>query len=123
MNNPFQLKPALKFGVLFVIIIGAVHAAKEAFGDTGLLTAAFISGLADADAISITLARMTGSDAITPLKAAQGVTFALLANSLSKTFICALMGSLRLGLQVLLGLAVVLGAGALALTGLLLGWW
>ena len=51
------------------------------------------------------------------------VTFALLANSLSKTFICALMGSLRLGLQVLLGLAVVLGAGALALTGLLLGWW
>lgn len=114
ITNPFRLAPALKFGLLFVIIIGAVHYAREFFGSSGTYAAALISGLADADAISIAVARMAEDGDITELTATRAIVIAILANSFVKAGISAFLGSRRLGLYVAAGLVPMLAAGAVA---------
>jgi uncharacterized membrane protein (DUF4010 family) len=115
ISNPFRLGPALKFGLLFVVIIGAVHLAQVYFGDSGTYVAALISGLADADAISIAMARMAAADDVTMATATRAIVIAILANSFVKAGISAFLGSRKLGMYVAAGLLPMLIAGVLAL--------
>lgn len=111
IDNPFELAPALKFGLLFAAIIGVVHVAETAFGSSGTYVAAFLSGLANMDAISVTMARMTESESIASMIATRGVVIAVVANSLSKAVMAAVFGSLRLGAYVAAGLIPTIGVG------------
>jgi len=111
IDNPFELAPALKFGLLFAVIIGVVHVAETAFGSSWTYLAAFLSGLANMDAISVTMARMTESESIASVVATRGVVIAIVANSLSKAVMAAGFGSLRLGAYVAAGLVPTIGVG------------
>lgn len=115
ITNPFRLGPAIKFGLLFVVIIGLVYLAREYYGNSGTYAAALISGLADADAISIAVARMQGSGAVTMDTATRAIVIAVLANSFVKAGISAVMGSRKLGMYVAVGLLPMVAAGTLAL--------
>jgi uncharacterized membrane protein (DUF4010 family) len=115
ITNPFRLGPAIKFGLLFVAIIGGVHLAREYFGNSGTYVAALISGLADADAISIAVARMADAGDVTEATATRAIVIAILANSFVKAAISAFVGSKKLGLYVVAGLLPMLAAGAIAL--------
>jgi len=95
ISNPFELAPALKFGLMFAVIIGGVHLAKQFFGNSGTYVAAFLSGLANMDAISVTIARMAESGDITNLIGVRGVVIGIVANSLSKAVLSAVVGSAR----------------------------
>ena len=115
LDNPFRLGPALKFGVLFVIIIGVVHLAELYFGDRGLYVAALISGLADADATGLSAARMHATGELEAVVAVRTVIIAALSNSLVKAGIGAFLGSLRFGLVLLVCLlpSVLVGVWAM----------
>lgn len=117
ISNPFELAPALKFGLLFVFIIGGVHLAKQLFGSSGTYVAAFLSGLANMDAISVTIARMSEAGDVTDLVGVRSVVIGIVANSLSKAALSAIIGSRRLGLYVALGLlpTVLVGLAAVFL--------
>ncbi len=117
ISNPFELAPALKFGLLFAFIIGGVHVAKHSFGNYGTYVAAFLSGLANMDAISVTIARMSEAGDITNRIGVQSVVIGIVANSLSKAALSAVVGSRRLGMYVALGLlpTVLVGLGAVFL--------
>ena len=104
ISNPFELAPALKFGLLFVVIIGVVNLAKQFFGSSGTYVASFLSGLANMDAISIAVGRMVEAGDIASLIGVRGVVIAVLANSLTKVIMSFVLGSRRLGLYVMLGL-------------------
>ena len=54
-----ELKPALLFGVLLVLVLLLGEAAIHYFGETGLFLLAFVSGIADVDSINLTLSRMS----------------------------------------------------------------
>lgn len=114
ITNPFRIGPALKFGLIFVVIIGLVHLAKIYFGSAGTYVAALISGLAEANAISIAIARMQEAGDINAVVATRGVVIAILANSFVKAAICSVVGTKRLGLYVALGLVPMLAAGTVA---------
>ncbi|MFU3621576.1 DUF4010 domain-containing protein, partial [Pseudomonas paraeruginosa] len=57
LRNPFELLPALRFAALLSAILLLVEAGRRLFGDAGIYAVALLSGLADVDAITLSLAR------------------------------------------------------------------
>lgn len=57
-DNPTELRAALIFGLLYGVIIFAVAAARDVFGDLGLYAVAAMSGLTEVDAITLSTANL-----------------------------------------------------------------
>jgi uncharacterized membrane protein (DUF4010 family) len=108
LGNPFALLPALKWGALFVAILFLAEAARRWFGTRGLLTAASLAGLADVDAITISVARGYQGGAT----AALAIVLAVATNTLVKTGIAIALGGWRFARAVTLASAVAIGAAA-----------
>lgn len=115
LKNPFSVGPALKFAAFFVVILLVAKLARTYLGDRGLFAAAALSGLADVDAITLTIAEQTRAASLALASGAIGVTIAVVSNSVVKSGIAIYSGgwafgrviALCLGLATLLGLAVV----------------
>ena len=56
-SSPLMLKPAIKFGIFYSFVLVVSNLSNIYFGPKGILVAALITGLADADAIAIFVAR------------------------------------------------------------------
>ncbi len=91
-NNPFELWPAIRFGLLFGVILFISKAAQESFGTAGVYVSAAVAGLTDVDAITLSLSNLAGS-AVSETAAAQGITLAALANTAVKAFLAAVTGA------------------------------
>jgi uncharacterized membrane protein (DUF4010 family) len=57
-TNPAQFKSALFFGLLYGVILLAVAFAEKELGDGGLYTVSIIGGLANKDAITLSLSQL-----------------------------------------------------------------
>ena len=114
LQNPFELAPALRFAALLVLILFVVEGARRWLGDVGVYLVALISGLADVDAITLSLARSAHSE-LNEQIAVQGIFLAVLSNSLVKGLLIALIGGRELALRTL----PVMAAGLLAGLGVL----
>lgn len=110
LGNPFELGNALKFGLILSIILVLSIGARELFGDTGLYILAFVSGLADVDALTLSTARMS-IDGLAADTARNAILLAALTNTAVKLLLTWSIGGRALGLRV--G-AVVLTASVLA---------
>ena len=62
LQNPFELKPAMMFGVLFVALSVITKLVKMYIGSQGLLTLSAIVGLSDIDPFILSLVHGTTSD-------------------------------------------------------------
>ena len=111
IENPFRLRPALFFGVVFAVVLLVSEHAREWFGASGVYATAFRSGLADVDAITITLSRLSGNGAITREVATTGIVVGAVANTLVKAGLTWVLGTRELALVV----TAVVGEMALAL--------
>ena len=58
LRNPVELGQALQFGLLLALIILATHGARAWLGEAGIYLLAAISGIADVDAITISMSRL-----------------------------------------------------------------
>lgn len=83
-SNPFALRPAITFGLLYAVILVVANAAKTSLGDTGVYLSSFVSGLADVDAITLSMARLSGGGQVDPTLAARAIMLAAAANTLVK---------------------------------------
>jgi len=113
-KNPFSLGPALKFGAFFVGILFVARIAQQLFGDEGLYAAAGLSGLADVDAITLSIAEQVNEGTLALGVGSIGVTIAVVANSVVKTGIALYSGGWKFGSLVglCLGIATVVGLTA-----------
>ncbi len=93
ISNPFSLRAALSFAVIYGLVLLLVRGAREYLGAGGVYAAASLSAVADVDAVTIAFARLGPGDAAWRVPAL-AVTVAVVTNTLVK-----------------LGLAVGLGAG------------
>ncbi|WXL27462.1 MgtC/SapB family protein [Ectopseudomonas mendocina] len=100
LKNPFELAPALRFALLLAVILFLVEAAQHWLGDVGVYLVALLSGLADVDAITLSLARSAQGE-LSQHVAVQGIFLAVLSNSLVKAGLIALIGGRRLALATL----------------------
>ena len=110
--NPLELKSALFFGALLVLVILLGKAAIDHFGEAGIYILAMVSGIADVDPINLTLSRMSTVDLSLNL-AVLGIVIAASSNTLIKALLATFIGGPGLGMRVLLPL---LAASAVGLT-------
>ncbi|SDN29905.1 MgtC/SapB family protein [Pseudomonas jinjuensis] len=111
LKNPFELMPALRFAALLALILFLVEAARNYLGDVGVYLVSLISGLADVDAITLSLARSARID-LAPVVASQGIALAVLSNSLVKGLLIVFIGGRQLACKTLPVIVAGLLAGA-----------
>jgi len=112
LKNPFELAPAVRFALLLALILLLVEIARRELGDVGVYLVAVLSGLTDADAITLSLSRSALSE-LDPQVAVRGIALAVASNSLIKGVLIALLGGARLALMTLPLMAAGLGLGLL----------
>ena len=112
VSNPFELGPAIQFGLLFAIILFVSKAAQVYVGETGVYLSSVLAGLTDVDAITLSMASLAGAD-VSYTVAARAVTLAALSNTLVKGGIAVSLGSASLRRYVLpiFGAVLVVGIG------------
>ena len=113
-HNPFELDEAIKFGLLFGVVVFVAKAAQVYLGEAGLYLAAGIAGLTDVDAITLAMADLARSDAQNLNVAARAIVIAVLANTLAKSGLAAGLGSPELRRLTLPISGLLFAAGALA---------
>lgn len=109
IGNPLELGTALKFGLFLAAIMLLTRAMKAWAGEGSLVLLGGVSGLADVDAISLSLAQMAGSS-VAMTVAFGGVLAAVSVNSLAKA-----------GIMVWVGGRGLLGCAALGVTAMAAG--
>ena len=114
VSNPFRLVPAITFGVLYAIILVVSNGAQAYFGDAGVYLSSVVAGLADVDAITLSMARLHESGDLAPATATRAIVIAAAANTVLKGGIVALAGTRGLRRAVLPGLLLIVGASAAA---------
>lgn len=106
--NPFELGPAIKFGLLFSVFLLLSKAAKIYLGHAGIYLASIVSGLADVDAISISVADMSlAQNGLAVKIAANAIILASVSNTMLKGSVAAISGSKELRAAILPGAALM----------------
>ncbi len=111
-QNPLDLSAALLFGVLLTLIMLAGEWLRDWLGEAGIYLLAASSGVADVDAINLSLTRMA-EESITVHTATVGIIIASASNNLVKTGIAAVIGTRTLGLWVAGPMILSLAVGLL----------
>ena len=108
-KNPFELGPALTFGFLFAVILLIAKAATMYLGDTGIYLSSIVAGLADVDAITLSMAELSRDPtALDHLTAARAIVLAVASNTLVKGGIVLSAGSAELRRVILPGIVASL---------------
>lgn len=110
-SNPFDLMSAIKFGLLYALVLLISRAAQMYLGDTGLYLSSIISGVADVDAITLTMAELSKTGVLDMDKAALAIVLATMSNTLVKGGIAILAGSLTLRKSLIPVIIIILVVG------------
>ena len=94
LSNPFELGPAIKFGLIYALVLFLSKAAQVYIGDRGLYITSFLAGLADVDAITLSIADLTRAGGGTPLLTGKiAIILAAISNTASKGVLVFSLGS------------------------------
>ncbi|MBB3332085.1 uncharacterized membrane protein (DUF4010 family) [Halomonas campaniensis] len=99
IQNPLELRTALLFGALLALIMLLGEWLREWLGQAGIYLLAAASGLADVDAITLSLTRMS-LERIDAPTAVLGIVIAAAVNNLVKAGLAAGFGTPRTGWRV-----------------------
>jgi uncharacterized membrane protein (DUF4010 family) len=84
-KNPFDLIPAITFGLLYAVILLLAHWAQIYFGDAGAYVSGVVSGLVDVDAITVSMSQLSSQGGgLEPATASRAIVFAAASNTLVK---------------------------------------
>lgn len=109
-GDAFDLGTALKLASLIAVVLVASAALKAVWGNTGLLIAAGIAGLADAHAPAVSVAGLVASNSMPVSDAVPPILLAMATNTLTKCVLAYTSGGLAFARRVVPGLALVIAA-------------
>lgn len=112
LKNPFNLSTAIQFGILLGVILFLSTIAKEWLGDQGIYLLSLISGLADVDAITLSLSKMALED-LDNRVAINGIVIASAMNTLVKGFLFSFIVGFKAGLRLLIVMLISIIPGLL----------
>jgi uncharacterized membrane protein (DUF4010 family) len=115
---PSELKSAVLFGLLYAVVLLAVAAARQHFGNSGLYVAAALSGLTDMDAITLSTSQLVSAAQLETTTAWRMILLAGLANVIFKMGLVSILGARTFIKPALIGLGVALIGG----TAILFSW-
>ena len=111
ISNPFDLMSAVKFGAIYGLVLLISRAAQLYFGDTGVYVSSIVSGVADVDAITLSMTELSSSGSLGSRIAADAILLAAIANTVVKASIATLTGSRALRRVLFPGYAVMIVTG------------
>ncbi|MBX3702707.1 MAG: MgtC/SapB family protein [Steroidobacteraceae bacterium] len=116
-ENPADLRTAILFGLMYAVIIFAVAATKDEFGERGLYAVAILSGLTDMDAITLSTSQLANQGRLDAGTGWRLILVASMANLAFKAGMVAVLGSRELlrHVGILFGAALVAGGAILVL--------
>jgi uncharacterized membrane protein (DUF4010 family) len=114
-DNPTELRTALIFAALYGVIIFAVAAAGDAYGDTGLYGVALLSGLTDVDALTLSTANLVEAGRLDAGPGWRAIVLASLSNLVFKGVLAGVLGGSALLLRLAPLFAASIAAGAAVL--------
>lgn len=114
-EDPSDLKAALVFGVLYGVVLFAVAAVREHFGDEALYAVAALSGLTDMDAITLSTVQMIKADRLTIDTGWRMIMIGAMSNLVFKAAAVAVLGNRRLFGRIALVFGLSLVGGVLLL--------
>jgi uncharacterized membrane protein (DUF4010 family) len=114
-SNPFELGPAIGFGLIFVVVLFVCKVAQVHYGNAGIYVSSLVSGLADVDAITLSMARLArGAVGVDVKVAMQAIVIATATNTILKGAIAVIGGTPGLRRAIIPATVVIAGAGAVA---------
>ncbi|WP_298693660.1 MgtC/SapB family protein [uncultured Sulfuricurvum sp.] len=112
-KNPFDLKEALLMGIVFGATIALTKLANQYIGNTGVYAIASLSGLADVDAIILSLSSLA-KNGLNPSTAHYAILIAIVTNTLAKSALVLFLGKFPLFRFVLTYYFLSIGAFAIS---------
>jgi uncharacterized membrane protein (DUF4010 family) len=113
-RNPLELPSVLGFGALLAAVLLMSKVLAAIVGGQGVVLLAVFAGIADVDAITLSMTTMVGAST-TPVYASIAILVAVAVNSLSKSAFALGVGGLRFGLANLaVNLLALIAGGVVA---------
>jgi uncharacterized membrane protein (DUF4010 family) len=112
-QNPAQLRPAIFFAGMYVVVLFALAATKQYVGGHAVYGVAALSGLTDLDAVTLSTARLCSAHAVVAAQGWRMVVLASLANLSFKAGVVAVLAGGRLFRSILALFAAPLAVGVL----------
>lgn len=122
LPNPLDLKSALVFAAVLTGALVLSRIAQAMWGDSGVLGVATIAGAVDADAVTLSMGRLSAGE-LSDQVAAKAIVIAVVANTLFKVTLALGAGTRHFSNMVLLTGALVVSAALLGtIAAMSLGW-
>jgi uncharacterized membrane protein (DUF4010 family) len=99
LRNPFELATVLKLAGLIAVVMLLAKVLSASAGARGLYLLAAVSGLADVDALTLSMSRLAGSQ-IAIVDATRAIVLAIAVNTAVKAAMAAYLGGRRMGATV-----------------------
>lgn len=103
-RNPFELGMALRFAAILTTVMLLTRAVEDIVGDAGLYALAGVSGLAEVDAMTLTLSSMAARNEVAMEVASLAIVIAVVANTLVKPALIAALGAPRMAKRTIVAL-------------------
>lgn len=117
VSNPFELGPAIGFGLLYAVVLLVTRSAQLYFGNAGVYVSSLVSGLADVDAITLSMAELTRNGGLEFGVGASAIVLAVVSNTVVKGALAISGGAPAFRKAILFAFMAIL-ATALGLTAL-----
>jgi len=115
LRNPFQMRVAIQFAVLFAIVLLATKLVSTWLPEQGIYAVAVLSGTVEVDAITLSVARMASRSELAASIACEAIVLAAVTNSVMKWVYAMVLGDAALRRRLLLPGGIVVVGGAIAL--------
>jgi uncharacterized membrane protein (DUF4010 family) len=118
LTNPLNLSTAIKFGLLFAVVLVATKAANQFLGTAGLYAASVITGLTDVDSITLSVADLAANGQIASRAATLAILLAALTNTISKGALALTLGSRELRPTIIRAFGAMVAVGIVSTAAL-----
>ncbi|MDD4855283.1 MAG: MgtC/SapB family protein [Sulfuricurvum sp.] len=108
-KNPFDIKEALIMGIIFGVTLALIKLANIYTGNMGVYAIASLSGIADVDAIVLSLSSLA-KNGLNPVTAHHAILIAIITNTLTKTALVLFLGKVQLFRFVFMYYLISIGA-------------
>ncbi len=113
-KSPFEIVPALKFGVLFTITLFTIYFSKKYFGDGGVYFTTVITSIVDVDAIIFSALLSFESNKMDLTLVGNIVAITIIVNNIAKMFYVFFFGSKKFFKILMLPLTLIVFVGIVA---------
>lgn len=111
-SNPFNLLPAIKFGVIFTSVMFLANAVRVMFGDGALMACSFIGGAVEMDAVAFSLLDMNINLGLATRELVMALVLASFANTLTKGVLVFVLGAKNLRKPIAPAVALICATAA-----------